>query len=84
MLLSKCAVCDSKKLTIIKFQEVTGLLKSNSPLPQKIVLIASLKNPPKSDKNTFYFILKALFVLEIFKFLSWLFGHLGIATWLER
>ena len=25
-------------------------------------------------KNAFYFILKALFVLEIFKFLSWTFG----------
>ena len=27
-------------------------------------------------KNVFYFILKALFVLKIFKFLSWLFGHI--------
>ena len=26
-------------------------------------------------KNTFYFILKALFILKIFKFLSWDFGH---------
>ena len=26
-------------------------------------------------KNAFYFILKALFVLKIFKFLSWLFGR---------
>ena len=26
-------------------------------------------------KNAFYFILKALFVLKIFKLLSWLFGH---------
>ena len=26
-------------------------------------------------KNAFYFILKSLFVLKIFKFLSWLFGH---------
>ena len=25
--------------------------------------------------NAFYFTLKALFVLEILKFLSWLFGH---------
>ena len=28
-------------------------------------------------KNAFYFILKALFVLKIFKFLSWLFGHVA-------
>ena len=27
-------------------------------------------------KNDFYFSLKALFILKIFKFLSWLFGHL--------
>ena len=26
-------------------------------------------------KNAFYFMLKALFVLEIFTFLSWLFGY---------
>ena len=26
-------------------------------------------------KNAFYFTLKALFLLKIFKFLSWLFGH---------
>ena len=26
-------------------------------------------------KNAFHFILKALFVLKIFKFLSWLFGQ---------
>ena len=26
-------------------------------------------------KNAFYFTLKALFILKIFKFLSWLFGH---------
>ena len=26
-------------------------------------------------KNAFYYILKALFVLKIFNFLSWLFGH---------
>ena len=26
-------------------------------------------------KNAFYFILKAIFILKIFKCLSWLFGH---------
>ena len=26
-------------------------------------------------KNTVYFILKTLFVLKIFRFLSWFFGH---------
>ena len=31
--------------------------------------------PFKMLKSTFYFIFKALFVLKIFKFLPWLFGH---------
>ena len=33
------------------------------------------KSPFKMMKNVFYFTLKALFVLTIFKFLSGLFGH---------
>ena len=35
-------------------------------------------------KNAFYFILKALFVLKIFRFLSWLFGHVGFKKDLIR
>ena len=35
-------------------------------------------------KNAFYFILKALFVLKIFKFLSWRFGNVKKTAWLER
>ena len=35
-------------------------------------------------KNSFYFILKVFFVLKIFKFLSWLFGHIEKLAWLER
>ena len=31
----------------------------------------------KMMKNAFYFIVKALFVLKVFKFLSWLFGYIG-------
>ena len=33
-------------------------------------------------KNAFYFILKVLFVLKIFKFLSRLFGH--VQKWLDQ
>ena len=40
-------------------------------------------NPFKNDENCFYYILKALFVLKIFKFLSWLFGHVEKTAWLE-
>ena len=39
--------------------------------------------PFKNDEKYFYFILKAFFVLQIFKFLSWLFGHVGKTAWLE-
>ena len=39
---------------------------------------------PLKMKNAFYFILKALFVLKVFKFLSWSFGHEGKTSWLEK
>ena len=35
------------------------------------------ESPLKMMKNAFYFMLKALFVLEILAFLSWLFGYAG-------
>ena len=41
----------------------------------RILLAAG--SPLKMMKNAFYFMPKALFVLKIFKFLSWLFGHLA-------
>ena len=49
-------------------------LKSDSHLPKKLYY-CFIEIPLKMMKNAFYFILKALFVLKIFKFLSWLFGH---------
>ena len=35
-------------------------------------------------KNAFYFILNALYVLKIFKFLLWSFGHVEKTAWLEK
>ena len=35
------------------------------------------ESPLKMMKNAFYFTSKALFVLKIFKFLSWLFGRIA-------
>ena len=61
-----------------------GAIKSDSHLPKKFALFASLKSPLKKIKNASYFILKALFVLNIFKFLSWLFGLVEKVAWLER
>ena len=60
-------------------------LKPDSHLPRKeIYIICFIESPLKVTKNAFYFILKALFVLKIFKFLSWLFGHVGKTALLER
>ena len=54
-------------------------------LPLKVELSPSNKNcvtgliesPLKMMKNAFYLILKGLFGLKIFRFLSQLFGHVG-------
>ena len=52
-------------------------------LSKNICVICLIESLLKMMKNVF-FILKALFVLKIFKFLSRLFGHVGKTAWLER
>ena len=37
----------------------------------------------KMMKNAFCFILKAPFILKVFKFLSWLFSHKEKTIWFE-
>ena len=44
---------------------------------KNICVICLIESPLILMKNAFYFILKALFVLNLFKFLSRLFGHVG-------
>ena len=44
---------------------------------EKSCAICLVESLVKMMKNAFYFILKALFVLKIFKLLSRLFGHVG-------
>ena len=44
---------------------------------KKICVICLIESPLKITKNAFYFNLKSLFVLKIFKFLSQIFGHVG-------
>ena len=51
-----------------KFEKIKGALSS---LRQVLVTENSLE----MMKNAFYFTLKALLVLKIFKLLSWIFGH---------
>ena len=51
---------------------------------QKMFFTCFNDSPSKMMKNAFCFILKTLFVLRIFKFLPWLFGHVEKTAWLER
>ena len=67
----------------VKTRDFPVLLKSNSHLPKKIFICFN-ESPLKMMKNAFYFIVKALFVLETFKFLSWLLGHVEKTAYLER
>ena len=53
----------------------------DSHLPKNIFFFILFNDSPsKIRKNAFYFILKALLVLKIFTFLSWLFGHVEKTT----
>ena len=47
-------------------------LKSDFHLPKKLILIVSMK-ALKNDETCFYFMLRALHILKISKFLSWFF-----------
>ena len=44
--------------------------------------VLAIESPLKMMKNAFYLTSEALFVLKIFKFLSWLFGY--VAKWLDK
>ena len=52
--------------------------------PSKKKIICLNYSPSKMMKYAYYFILKALFILKMFKFLSWLFGHLEKTAWFEK
>ena len=62
-------------LTIKVVHYLNLLFKVGLSPSKKICVICFIESPLKVMKNAFYFILKALFVLMIFKFLSRLFGH---------
>ena len=51
---------------------------------QKKLCYYVIRSSLKMMQNAFYFILKTLSVLKIFKFLSPLFGHAEKTAWLER
>ena len=66
------------------FKRTGRLSKSDSHIPKKICVTCFHESLLKMMKNAFYFMLKALFILKVFKFLSWYFGHVGKTAWLER
>ena len=68
-------VCDN----IMNFRSFSEIW-SRTPSLQKKSVICLIESPLKMIKNVFYFILKALFLLKIFKFLSRLFGHVEKTT----
>ena len=62
---------------IEKWRELTeqdgtfgALLKLDSHLLNKIIFVCFTESPLKMMENAFYFIIKALFVLKVFKCLS--------------
>ena len=57
---------------------ITGtlnLLKIGLSSSKKVIFVRFNDRPLKMMKNVFYFMLKALLFLEIYTFLSWLFGN---------
>ena len=67
----------------VKLKLTVTTFKVESHLPKKLFICFN-ESLLKMMKNTFYFTLKAVFVLQILKFLSWLFRHVGKTAWLER
>ena len=59
-------------------------LKPDCHLPKKKFFFCFKGSPLKVMENVFYFILKGFFVLKIFNFLSWLYGHVEKRAWWER
>ena len=53
------------------------LLKYIKVALSSLRILLAAESPLKMMKNAFYFMSKALFVLKILKFLSWLFGHVA-------
>ena len=82
-------LCVSTKFSQPEIRWKFGILHTESEtrtltFQTKFVSFASMKALFKMMKNAFCFILKALFVLKVIKFLFWLFGHVEKTALLER
>ena len=80
-LVSKTKSCSKDFFNNTSYLKIS--LKSDPHLPKIFIIICFNDSPSKMMKNAFYFILKAVFVLKIFKLLSWFFGHVEWTPWLE-
>ena len=81
-----CPVSKNKKqkyITELKNQW-NEIIKVGLSPSKKNCVVSFIESPLKIMKNVFYLILKVDFVFKIFKFLSWLFGHVEKMPWLER
>ena len=61
-----------------------AIVKARPSPSKRNCVVCFIENPLKMIKNAFYFMLKASFILKVFKFLSWRFGHAEKMVWLER
>ena len=67
-------ICGSVK--VFEFSQSVLIFNVGLSLSKKICDICVIGSPLKMIKNVFYFVLKALFILKIFRFLSRHIGHL--------
>ena len=74
---NSCSIADSFFLNVF-------LIKVGLSPSKKNCLICFNESPLKLMKNVFYLTLKVIFVLKIYKFLSWLLGHVEETAYLER
>ena len=63
------------------FNSIDGI---SSEAPAMDLFKVFIESPLKMIKNAFYSILKAFFVLKIFKFLYRIFSHVKRTAWLQR
>ena len=62
-------------ISVLLLKYVLSYIKVGLSPSKKICIISLIESPLKMMENVFYFVLKGLFVLKIFKFLSQQFGH---------
>ena len=73
----QCLISGTIMLTINPWQTANKIQPTNrvKGILSGLRQFLATESPLKMMNNAFYFTLKALFVLKIFKSLSWLFGH---------